>query len=146
WDVRTMAEQTDRSLTTRRAITALTVTFGTLALLLAALGLYGVLSYVVAQRTREVGIRIALGGTARHIVGLILREGLVLIVTGLSTGFAAATAGRRLIESELYGVKSFDPAVTGSVIVVIVLVSVFACLVPARRATQVDPAVVLNQT
>jgi len=145
WDVRTMQEQTDRSLTTRRSITVLTVTFGTLALLLAALGIYGVLSYLVAQRKREVGIRIALGGTASHIIGLILREGVLLIAAGLVTGFVAATVARRLIEGELYGVKSFDPTVIASTIVMLVLVSLFACLVPARRATRVDPVVVLNE-
>jgi putative ABC transport system permease protein len=145
WDVRTMHERTELSLTTRRAVTVLILAFGSTALLLAALGIYGVLTYLVAQRTREVGIRIALGGTARHIVSLVLREGLVLTASGLVIGFAVAAGARTSIESQLYGVTSFDPWVVVSVVVTLVMVSVSACLVPARRATRVDPAIVLSQ-
>jgi putative ABC transport system permease protein len=145
WDVRTMAERTDLSLTTRRAMTVLTLAFGSTALFLAALGIYGVLTYLVAQRTREVGIRIALGGTVRHIVSLVLREGLVLIASGLAVGFVAAAAARPLIESQLYGVHSLEPGVVAGVVLTLAIAGMVACTLPARRAIRVDPMIVLKQ-
>ena len=123
----------------------LSLAFGGVALLLAAIGIYGVLAYQVAQRTREFGIRIALGSDTGRILGLVLREGLVLVGVGLGAGIIGAVLLRRLIVSQLYGVGAFDPGVLAGVTVVLAFVSLVACLGPARRATRVDPVIALGQ-
>ena len=108
-------------------------------------GLYGVLAYQVSQRTREIGIRMALGSDRARILTLVLREGLVLVLVGLTIGFAGALALRTVIASQLYGVGPLDPSVLGMVTVVLGAASVVACLAPARRATRVDPVIALTQ-
>ena len=117
--------------------------FGVVAPLVSALGIYGVLAYLVTQRTKEIGIRIALGSSAAAIFELVLREGLVLIAAGFALGAAGALALRRSLESQLFGVSASDPAVLGGVTLVLALVAALACALPARRATRIDPIVAL---
>ena len=145
YDVFTMTSRVEKSLNPRRTPMLLSLAFGAVALLLAAIGIYGVLAYQVAQRTREFGIRIALGSDTGRILGLVLREGLVLVGVGLGAGIIGAVLLRRLIVSQLYGVGAFDPGVLAGVTVVLAFVSLVACLGPARRATRVDPVIALGQ-
>jgi putative ABC transport system permease protein len=102
-----------------------------------------VLAYLVTQRTKEIGIRIALGSSAAAIYELVLREGLLLIAAGFALGAAGALALRRSLESQLFGVSASDPAVLGGVTLVLALVAALACALPARRATRIDPIVAL---
>lgn len=145
FDVRTMEQREELSLSPRRTSMLLALAFGALALFLAAIGIYGVLAYVVAQRRREIGIRVALGSTHSGIVKLVVREGFVLVGVGLALGMMAAISLRSAIRSEIYGVGPLDPFVVGGVTLVFAVVALCACIVPARRAAQVDPVTVLNQ-
>ena len=145
FDLRTMEEREELSLSSRRTSMLLALAFGLLALFLAAVGIYGVLSYLVAQRRREIGIRVALGSTQGRIVKLILREGFVLVGIGLILGVIGSISLRTIIASEIYGVGSLDPLVIGSVAIVFGLISLAASMLPARRAMQVDPAIVLSE-
>ncbi len=114
-------------------------TAGAVALLLGAVGLYGVIAYSVAQRTREIGIRVALGAQRKNVVRLFLREGMSFILVGLPLGLAGASALTRLLSSLLFGVKASDPLTFVSAAVVLVLVAFAACQIPARRALRIDP-------
>jgi predicted permease len=143
--VRTMQQRIDESLLDRRTPMVLAMTFAVAALLLAALGLYGVLAYQVAQRRREIGIRLALGSEPRGIFALVLREGLALLLVGLVAGVAGAFAIRRAMESQLYGVSAMDPLVLSVVAAVLATAAVVACAVPARRASRIDPIVALGE-
>ncbi|MBZ5601539.1 MAG: ABC transporter permease [Acidobacteriia bacterium] len=145
FDAHTMAERAELSMSTRKTPMALALGFGGLALFLSAIGIYGVLTYLVTQRRREIGIRTALGCSASGIVRLVVSEGLTLVGIGLILGVAGAAALRKALENELYGVQPLDPLVMASVTVVLTLVAIAACLLPARRATQVDPVIVLNE-
>jgi len=145
YDVRTMEERTANSLMSRRAAMVLAMSFGVVALFLSAIGIYGVLAYLVTQRIREIGIRIALGSTAEEIFRLILRAGLVLVIIGFAVGGAGAFALRRAVENQVYNVTAMDPVIIGSVAVVLGMVALAACVLPARRATHVDPVIILNQ-
>ena len=145
FDVRTMAQREELSLSSRRTSMLLALAFGVLALFLAAIGIYGVLAYLVAQRRREIGIRVALGSTHSGIVRLVIREGFVLVGVGLAMGMVAAVSLRSAIRSEIYGVGPLDPLVVGGVTLVFAVVALCACIVPARRAARVDPMIVLNQ-
>jgi ABC-type antimicrobial peptide transport system permease subunit len=145
YDVFPMSVRVEKSLNPRKTPMLLSLAFGAVALLLAAIGIYGVLAYQVAQRTREFGIRIALGSDTRRILGLVLREGLLLVGVGLGAGIVGAVLLRRLIVSQLYGVGAFDPGVLAGVTVVLACASLLACLGPARRATRVDPVIALGQ-
>ena len=144
-NVRTMSEYVSLSLMSRKATMMLAMSFGLLSLFLSAVGIYGVLAYLVTQRTREIGIRIALGSTTRGIFKLVLREGLWLVAGGLVLGFAGAVAVRRALETQIYGLGVMDPIVIGLVVVTLGMIALAACSLPARRATQVDPVTVLNQ-
>jgi predicted permease len=144
-DVLAMTQRIEDSLVTRRAPMVLTVAFGAVALLLAAVGLYGVLAYQVSQRTREFGIRLALGGHAAGILGLVLREGAWLVVVGLAAGLAGAWALGGVVTSQLYDVGVLDPMVILMAAVVLAVTSLVACLGPARRAARVDPIVALSR-
>jgi predicted permease len=146
FDVKSMSQRAEMSLSSRRAAMALAIAFGGLALFLAAIGTYGVLAYLVTQRRREIGIRVALGSTSGGIVRLVFREGLLLVGIGLVLGIAAAVGLRRALASELYGVSALDPAVLAGVVALLASAALVACIVPARRATKVDPVVVLNES
>jgi putative ABC transport system permease protein len=139
-----MSDRIERSLDSRRAPMLLLVAFSVVALLLAALGIYGVLAYQVSQRTREIGIRIALGSDAREILRLVLREAVVLVLFGLGCGFAGAVALKGVIASQLYGVGALDPLVIVVATGVLGAAALFACVGPAVRATRVDPVVALQ--
>jgi predicted permease len=145
FDIRTMSERTQLSLSSRRTSMSLALAFGLFALFLAAVGIYGVLAYLVAHRRREIGIRVALGSTRAGIVRLVLREGFVLVGVGLILGVAGAVSLRTVVTTEIYGVRPLDPLVIGSVAIVFGVVSLAACILPARRAMQVDPAIVLSE-
>ena len=145
FDIRTMPERLERSLTDRRTPMLLTAGFSLAALLLAALGIYGVLAYLVQLRTREIGIRVALGGNPSEIFRLVLRDGLLVLALGLVFGLGGAMPLGRVIESRLYGVSSMDPRVVGLVLAVLGVVALVACVVPARRATRIDPVRALAQ-
>jgi predicted permease len=145
FDVRTMAQREELSLSSRRTSMLLGLAFGVLALLLAAFGIYGVLAYLVAQRRKEIGIRVALGSTHSGIVKLVLREGLLLVAAGLILGIVGSISLRSIVEKEIYGVAPLDPFVLGCVAMVFAVVALVACVVPARRAMQVDPVIVLSE-
>lgn len=144
-NVRTMNEYVAQSLMSRKAAMALAASFGLLSLFLSAVGIYGVLAYLTTQRSREIGIRIALGSTNRGIFTLIVQEGLLLVTCGLTIGLAGTVALRRILQTQIYGLGSMDPFVIGSALVVLSAIALLACALPARRATRVDPVMVLNQ-
>ena len=143
-DVFTMSARVDRSLNSRRAPMFLSLGFGGVALLLAAVGLYGVLAYHVNQRTREIGIRMALGSQPSGILRLVLGEGSVLVAIGLVGGLAGALALRSAIAAQLYGVGPLDPVVMFGAVTMLAATSFIACLGPARRAARVSPIVALS--
>jgi predicted permease len=145
FSVMSMEERMSESLTDRRTPMVLALAFAVVALFLAAVGIYGVLAFQVTQRTREIGIRMALGSDARGIAGLVLREGLALLAAGLGVGLVGAFAIRRAMETQLYGVTGMDPTVIAAVGGVLGLVAVIACLLPARRAAQIDPMTALAE-
>jgi predicted permease len=144
-DVFTMAERVDKSLNPRRTPMQLSLAFSVVALLLASIGIYGVLAYQVSQRTREIGIRMALGSDQGRVIGLVLREGLVLVAAGLVAGLAGAVALRQAIASQLYNVGALDPVVILAVTGVLAVTSLVACFGPARRAAKVSPVVALSE-
>jgi ABC-type antimicrobial peptide transport system permease subunit len=141
---RTVTESVDRRLVQDRLLAQLSIAFGAVALLLAALGLYGVLSYGVARRTNEIGIRKALGAQHGTVMAMILRETGWLLVLGLVAGSALAAAALRLITSRLYGLETTDPVAFASAIVLLSIVAGLATWLPARRASRVDPLVALR--
>jgi putative ABC transport system permease protein len=118
--------------------------FGVLGLVLASIGLYGVLSFQVARRTREIGIRMALGSSRGEVLRLVLREGALLVGLGLAIGIAGAAGLARLLRSLLLGLHPWDPLAFAGVVAVLLTASLVACLVPARRATRVDPLLALR--
>jgi putative ABC transport system permease protein len=129
-----------------RTTAQLAVVFGSVALVLAAVGLYGVLSYGVARRTGEIAVRIALGAQSGRVVAMILRETTGVVVTGLALGAAIAYGGTRLIHSQLYGVAPHDPVTVTLAIVLLLLVALSAAFLPAYRASRVDPMAALRQS
>ncbi|PYY00790.1 MAG: permease, partial [Acidobacteria bacterium] len=126
------------------ALAKLSAFFAGLALLLACVGLYGIMSYTVAGRTREIGLRMALGARRLDVLQLILREGMWLVGFGLAIGIPLSLASSRLLSSMLYGLKSTDPVSLFAVIAILAVVAVFAGYIPARRATKVDPMIALR--
>lgn len=143
-DVRTQSQKIDELLVEQRLVARLSSFFGGLAVLLACIGLYGLLSYEVMRRRREVGIRMALGAQRGDILRLILRGGLALTSIGIAIGIAGALALTRFLSSLLYGVKPADPLIFTAVGVLLVIVGALACYIPARRAAEVDPMVALR--
>jgi putative ABC transport system permease protein len=143
-DVRTMPEVLDESLASPRFTTLLLSIFAAIALVLAAIGLYGIISYSVAQRTRELGIRLALGADAPHVRALVLRQGMTLTAAGLVIGLVGATAMSRVLSSLLYEVSTTDPPTFVAISALLATVALIATYVPARRATRVDPVVALR--
>jgi ABC-type antimicrobial peptide transport system permease subunit len=132
------------SLAERRFAMLVLMVFAATAMLLAAVGIYGVMSYAVTRRTHELGIRVALGASRREIVGLVLRQGMRLAAIGLAGGLVAALALTRLMAGLLYGVRPADPATLAAVALLLAGIALLACYVPARRATAVDPVVALR--
>jgi predicted permease len=142
--VRTMADQRDRSLSTERVSAGLAATFGLLATLLAVVGLFGALSYSVTRRTRELGLRLALGAPRARIAGLVLREVATLCALGLLPALPIAYVGSRLVAHRLHGIGAADPWVTAGAVGVVVLAAAVAAAVPLRRVTRIDPAEALR--
>ena len=142
--VRSMEELIGAGLASRRTPMLLAVGFAGAALLLSALGIYGVLAYRVAQRRREFGVRLALGSTAPGLFRLVLSEGALLVGIGLALGIAGTLAARRALAAQLYEIEAGDPVVAAAVVAVLTLVALAACALPARRATQVDPVTALS--
>jgi putative ABC transport system permease protein len=143
--VHTMDEQLSNSLTRRRFSVTLLTAFGVTALALAAIGLYGVLAFIVAQRRREIGVRMALGASPRHVIADVLGQGLRLAVAGVAAGLVLALALTRLLSSMLYGTSATDVATFASVSLLLVVIAVGASVVPALRASRVDPLVALRE-
>jgi ABC-type antimicrobial peptide transport system permease subunit len=138
-DVRPLSAFIAASIVQERLMTALMSFFGLLAMLLAAIGLYGVMAYSVSQRTHEIGIRMALGAQRRNVVGLILRETMILVGAGVIIGLSAALASTRLIASWLYGLTPNDPLTMALAGLLLLTVAALAAYLPARRASRVDP-------
>jgi len=144
YDLKTVQRVVDEDLFAERVIAGLSAAFGGLAALLAALGIYGVLAYLVVQRTREIGIRLALGAAAGHVRGLVFKEVGWMVIAGALVGLPAAYGLARLSESLLYGVHAGDATVYAASLGVICLVAFVACHIPSRRATRIDPIVALR--
>ena len=143
-DVRSMSARVERSLAARRFDTVLLGIFAALAASLAAVGVYGVSAYAVTERTHEIGVRLALGATRRDVLALVLRQGLGMAAAGAAAGVAVSLAVVRLIASQLYAVAPADPATFVAVPLMVILVALAACYLPARRATRVDPVFALR--
>jgi predicted permease len=137
--MRTMHEILEQSVALRRFQTLLTVAFATTALLLAALGIYGVISYSVARRTNEMGVRMALGAQPMHLLRMVIGQGMIPVSIGLLLGIVASMAAGRIVSSLLYGVTAQDPGSITAASALVVIISIAACWAPARRATRVDP-------
>ena len=144
YDVRTMEERVAVTLETRRFAVVLLGIFGALALLLAAIGLYGVLAFAVSQRTREIGIHMALGAQARDVLSMVIKQGMSLVLFGVVLGVAGAYALTRTMQSLLFEVSTTDPVTFALVPLLLAIVGLVACYIPARRATKVDPLVALR--
>ena len=138
-NISTMEQLVDRSVGQRKLSMILLGVFSGIALLLASIGIYGVMSYAVAQRTNEIGIRLALGAQTRDVLSLIIGQGLRLVLVGLAIGLLGAFALMRVISGLLFGVTAKDPMTFIVVSVVLAVIALLACYVPARRATRVDP-------
>ena len=143
-NMKTLETQLDESLVTERMIAALSAVFGALATLLALIGLYGVMAYMVARRAREIGIRMALGADARRVVWMVLREVLAVVGAGLLLGAPAALALSRLVQSQLYGIQSNDPLTAALAALLLAAVATLAGYIPARRAAACDPVSALR--
>jgi ABC-type antimicrobial peptide transport system permease subunit len=142
--VKTMDQLVHESLASDRFSTVLFASFAGLALLLAAIGIYGVMSFAVAQRTHEIGLRIALGASPRQVLRLVIGEGMLLALIGLGVGLAGTYFVGHVMKTVLYQVNAIDPAAISAVTGVLLLSALLACYIPARRATQVDPMVALR--
>jgi predicted permease len=145
YEIRTFEQLADASLARQRFLLLLFGVFAALALLLASIGIYGVLAYLTSQRTPEIGVRMALGATVPNVLWLVLRQSLVMIFAGMGAGtFAALAAGRLLVRS-VEGVQAIEPLTFGVMIVVLMTAALFASLLPARQASRIDPTSALRQ-
>jgi ABC-type antimicrobial peptide transport system permease subunit len=144
FNVCTLEQQKDQSLSLQRLAATLLGSFGVLALLLAALGIYGVLAYAVRRRTREIGIRMALGARVGDVLRLVLRQGLALAGVGMVIGLAGSVATTHLLRGFLFGIQPLDPLTFAAVAAVLAGVAVVACWLPARRAARIDPMVAVR--
>jgi ABC-type antimicrobial peptide transport system permease subunit len=142
---RTLERQVAHSLRRERLVAAMSVTFGVLATALAMVGLYGVMSYTVARRTREIGVRIAMGATASRIRWLFVRELAVIAIGGIAVALPLAWWLSRYVAAQLYGVGPFDPAAVGAATGLLALAALAAALVPSARAARLDPTIALRQ-
>ncbi len=144
FDFRTQSEQIEELLWQERLVALMSSVFGVLALVLACIGLYGLLAYEVSRRTREIGIRMALGAQRRNVLRLVVGQGIALAIVGAAVGIGVALGVTRYLKSMLYGIHANDPATMIGVAILLVLVALAACYIPARRATRVDPMVALR--
>ena len=144
YDSKSLEEVVGDSMAARRFTMVLLSVFAALALLLSSIGIYGVISYVVGQRTNEIGIRIALGAQQRDVLRLMLGEGMKMALIGVAIGIAVALGLTHLMVNILFGVSATDPLTFLGVATLLVLVALTACWIPARRATRVDPLVALR--
>jgi predicted permease len=144
FDMETVASRRRQHLDVERSVALLSAAFAGIATLLAAIGLYGLMAYGVARRTREIGVRMALGAERRHVVGIVLREAVVYLAVGLLIGVPVALGFGRLLESQLFGLSATDPLVLGAAALTLAAAVLFATLIPARRAVKVDPTVALR--
>jgi len=144
-NVNTMEQLVEDSTGPRRFSMVLLAVFSALAATLAAIGLYGVMSFIVTQRTRELGVRLALGAKALDVLGLVLRQGMWLVTLGLVLGLGAALVLTRVLQSMLFNLSATDPLTFVTISLLLVGVTLFATWLPARRATRVDPSVVLRE-
>jgi ABC-type antimicrobial peptide transport system permease subunit len=143
-NIATMEELLTEETGSRRLGMILLSAYAGLALLLASLGIYGVLSYFVAQQTPEIGVRMALGARPGDILGLVLRKGMTMTLLGIGVGLFGALALTRLMASLLFGVSATDPLIFAAIALLLAAVALLACYLPARRATRVDPMVALR--
>ena len=143
-DVTTLDEQVARSITDQRVVAQLSTFFGLLAVFLSAIGIYGLMSYVVSRRTNEIGIRMALGAERMHVRWLVMREVLILVAVGIAIGVPAALLSSRLVASMLFGLRATDAASLLAAVAVMLLIAALAGYLPARRASRVDPMVALR--
>ncbi len=144
YSVRTMEQIVSKSLAARRFTMLVLIIFGASALLLAALGIYGVMSYAVTRRTQELGIRAALGASRQQILSLVVRQGMRPAAIGMAAGLVAALWLTRFMANLLYGVRPADPATLAAVTVLLGGIALLACYIPARRATAIDPVEALR--
>jgi putative ABC transport system permease protein len=144
-DVRTMEDIVDLEVSDHKQQSTLLGAFAALALVLASLGIYGVLSYAVTQRTREIGVRMALGASSGNVTRMVVGQGIVLTVAGIAIGTAVALAVTRSMTKLLVGVRAADPAIYASVAAVLAIVALAACYIPAARASRVDPMIALRE-
>ena len=142
--IRTLNQQIDLRLTTPRLIAQLSSFFGGLALLMSAIGLYGVMSYAMSRRTSEIGIRMALGASQINVLRMVLRETVGLVAIGMAIGLPAAIGAARLVQNRLFGLSPTDPVTLVLALAIILSVTVVAGFVPARRAALVDPMTALR--
>jgi len=144
WNITTLADQIGEQTSQRRFQSYLLGLFAAIALVLAGVGIYGLLHYSVAQRTREIGVRMALGARASDVVVMVVREGLVLALSGVALGVAGALLLMRTIASLLFGVAPNDPVTIAAASGLLTTIALVACYIPARRATRVDPLLALR--
>jgi ABC-type antimicrobial peptide transport system permease subunit len=144
YNLRTLARQIERSLVTERLVATLSSAFGLLATLLAMIGLYGLMAYTVSRRTREVGLRMALGALSGDVVWLVMREVTLLVGIGVALGLAAAWGLSRLIGNQLYGVSPNDPVTMVAAAAVLTVIALVAGYIPASRAARVNPVTALR--
>jgi ABC-type antimicrobial peptide transport system permease subunit len=144
YEMKTLEAQLDETLLTDRLIALLSAGFGMLATLLASIGLYGVMAFVVARRRKELGIRLALGAQAKLVIWLVMREVLLLLAIGLVVGVPAGLLLGRYVAAQLYGIQPNDPWMAGSTVALLALVSAAAGMIPAHRASRIDPIMALR--
>jgi putative ABC transport system permease protein len=144
YGVQPLVEIVGNSISTQRLAMILLSVFSALALVLSAIGIYGVISYLTGQRTHEIGLRVALGATSTDVLRMILGQGMKLALIGVAIGVTAALGLTRLIAKLIYGVGAFDPITFAGVAILLTAVALLSCYIPARRAMRVDPMVALR--